>query len=164
MTCTSAPATRARCNCTATSCTTSGSTLAHATHAVATSATRTGRKRANHRRVQSALEPEQAPEVKGQTRRQLRQRLRNGGGARSPCAWCARRRLRPHPPCQDALDRRRAVLQRRTATTYCNDGDWVESLTALVEHADGRLEIIDWTARRAGAIASRPAALQPALS
>ncbi len=28
---------------------------------------------------------------------------------------------------------------------YANDGDWVESLTALVEHADGRLEIIDWT-------------------
>ena len=28
--------------------------------------------------------------------------------------------------------------------TYANDGDWVESLTALVEHADGRLEIIDW--------------------
>jgi hypothetical protein len=26
---------------------------------------------------------------------------------------------------------------------YCNDGDWVESLTALVEHHDGRLEIID---------------------
>jgi UDP-2,3-diacylglucosamine pyrophosphatase LpxH len=26
---------------------------------------------------------------------------------------------------------------------YCNDGDWVESLTALVEHMDGRLEIID---------------------
>jgi hypothetical protein len=26
---------------------------------------------------------------------------------------------------------------------YCNDGDWVESLTALVEHPDGRLEIID---------------------
>jgi UDP-2,3-diacylglucosamine pyrophosphatase LpxH len=30
---------------------------------------------------------------------------------------------------------------------YCNDGDWVESLTALVEHADGRLEIIDRSAR-----------------
>ncbi len=29
---------------------------------------------------------------------------------------------------------------------YCNDGDWVESLTALVEHADGRLEILDWAA------------------
>jgi UDP-2,3-diacylglucosamine pyrophosphatase LpxH len=27
---------------------------------------------------------------------------------------------------------------------YANDGDWVESLTALVEHGDGRLEIIDW--------------------
>ncbi len=27
---------------------------------------------------------------------------------------------------------------------YCNDGDWVESCTALVEHEDGRLEIIDW--------------------
>ncbi|MNU11281.1 hypothetical protein D3C72_2590050 [compost metagenome] len=27
---------------------------------------------------------------------------------------------------------------------YCNDGDWVENLTALAEHADGTLEIIDW--------------------
>lgn len=27
---------------------------------------------------------------------------------------------------------------------YCNDGDWVESLTALAEHADGQLEIIEW--------------------
>jgi UDP-2,3-diacylglucosamine pyrophosphatase LpxH len=30
---------------------------------------------------------------------------------------------------------------------YMNDGDWVESCTALVEHADGRIEIIDWAAR-----------------
>ena len=28
---------------------------------------------------------------------------------------------------------------------YCNDGDWVESCTALAEHPDGRLEIIDWS-------------------
>ena len=28
---------------------------------------------------------------------------------------------------------------------YINDGDWVESCTALVEHADGRMEILDWT-------------------
>jgi UDP-2,3-diacylglucosamine pyrophosphatase LpxH len=28
---------------------------------------------------------------------------------------------------------------------YANDGDWVESRTALVEHADGRLEIVDWS-------------------
>jgi UDP-2,3-diacylglucosamine pyrophosphatase LpxH len=27
---------------------------------------------------------------------------------------------------------------------YCNDGDWVESRTALVEHMDGKLEIIYW--------------------
>jgi UDP-2,3-diacylglucosamine pyrophosphatase LpxH len=27
---------------------------------------------------------------------------------------------------------------------YCNDGDWVESLTALVETLDGKLEIIRW--------------------
>ena len=29
---------------------------------------------------------------------------------------------------------------------YCNDGDWVESRTALVEHMDGRLEIVHWGA------------------
>jgi len=27
---------------------------------------------------------------------------------------------------------------------YCNDGDWVESCSALVEHFDGRLEIVRW--------------------
>ncbi|SLN32128.1 UDP-2,3-diacylglucosamine diphosphatase [Oceanibacterium hippocampi] len=27
---------------------------------------------------------------------------------------------------------------------YCNDGDWVESCTAMVEHLDGRLEILQW--------------------
>lgn len=27
---------------------------------------------------------------------------------------------------------------------YCNDGDWVESCTALVEHHDGTLELINW--------------------
>jgi len=27
---------------------------------------------------------------------------------------------------------------------YCNDGDWVESLSALIEHADGRLELVHW--------------------
>ena len=30
------------------------------------------------------------------------------------------------------------------AIHYCNDGDWVESCTALVDHFDGSLEIIDW--------------------
>src|SRR5690606_29462583 len=32
---------------------------------------------------------------------------------------------------------------------YANDGDWVESLTALAEHADGKLEILRWTERMA---------------
>jgi len=32
--------------------------------------------------------------------------------------------------------------------TYYNDGDWVESCTALVEHADGRMDILDWAERR----------------
>ena len=27
---------------------------------------------------------------------------------------------------------------------YCNDGDWVESLSALVEEPDGQLRLIDW--------------------
>ncbi len=29
-------------------------------------------------------------------------------------------------------------------TIYMNDGDWVESCTALVEHSDGRFEILHW--------------------
>ncbi|WP_419816058.1 UDP-2,3-diacylglucosamine diphosphatase [Glacieibacterium sp.] len=38
--------------------------------------------------------------------------------------------------------------------TYYNDGDWVESCTALIEQRDGRLEILDWAAHvaRRGAI------------
>ena len=28
--------------------------------------------------------------------------------------------------------------------TYYNDGDWVEGCTALVEHFDGRMEILHW--------------------
>lgn len=27
---------------------------------------------------------------------------------------------------------------------YCNDGDWIESCTALVEHPQGQLEILHW--------------------
>lgn len=41
-----------------------------------------------------------------------------------------------------------AEIRTIDGLTYCNDGDWVESCTALVEHFDGRLEIIDWTAER----------------
>jgi UDP-2,3-diacylglucosamine pyrophosphatase LpxH len=41
---------------------------------------------------------------------------------------------------------------------YCNDGDWVESLSALVEHADGRLELIERRSWRETAPAIKPAA------
>ncbi len=39
-----------------------------------------------------------------------------------------------------------AELRDIDGVLYANDGDWVESLTALLEHADGRLEILDWAA------------------
>ncbi|MBA3811653.1 MAG: UDP-2,3-diacylglucosamine diphosphatase [Caulobacteraceae bacterium] len=47
--------------------------------------------------------------------------------------------------------------------TYVNDGDWVESCTALVEHADGRLEILDWGKARARSTArsERPPRSKP---
>lgn len=45
---------------------------------------------------------------------------------------------------------------------YCNDGDWVESLTALVEHADGRLEVVRWGEVGHGVLA-QPSAAAPAL-
>ena len=32
---------------------------------------------------------------------------------------------------------------------YCNDGDWVESCTALVEDFDGRLRIVHWAEEHA---------------
>jgi UDP-2,3-diacylglucosamine pyrophosphatase LpxH len=38
----------------------------------------------------------------------------------------------------------RAEMREIDGVLYCNDGDWVESLTALVEHADGRLELVRW--------------------
>ena len=37
-----------------------------------------------------------------------------------------------------------AEIRQVDGVLYCNDGDWVESRTALVEHMDGRLEIIRW--------------------
>lgn len=37
-----------------------------------------------------------------------------------------------------------AELRQIDGVLYANDGDWVESLTALVEHHDGRLEIVRW--------------------
>lgn len=52
-----------------------------------------------------------------------------------------------------------AVIRDMDGVTYMNCGDWVESCTALVEHADGRFEIIAWSAHaRAEAEAATKAA------
>jgi UDP-2,3-diacylglucosamine pyrophosphatase LpxH len=42
----------------------------------------------------------------------------------------------------------KAEIRDMAGVLYCNDGDWVESCTALVEHFDGRLEIVRWTEQR----------------
>ena len=39
-----------------------------------------------------------------------------------------------------------AEMRMVDGVLYMNDGDWVESCTALVEHHDGRLELLDWAA------------------
>jgi UDP-2,3-diacylglucosamine pyrophosphatase LpxH len=41
---------------------------------------------------------------------------------------------------------------------YLNDGDWVESRTALVEHFDGTFEIVEWNDRQQAVDASREGA------
>lgn len=38
----------------------------------------------------------------------------------------------------------RAELRRIEATVYANCGDWVESLSAIAETADGRLQLLAW--------------------
>ncbi len=39
----------------------------------------------------------------------------------------------------------RAEMRDINGILYCNDGDWVESCTALVEHHNGQLELVHWT-------------------
>jgi UDP-2,3-diacylglucosamine pyrophosphatase LpxH len=38
----------------------------------------------------------------------------------------------------------KAEIREIDGILYCNDGDWVESLSALVEDATGELRLIDW--------------------
>jgi len=51
-----------------------------------------------------------------------------------------------------------AEIRRIGDVVYYNDGDWVESCTALVEEADGTIHILDWAAENA-ATAQGPSAL-----
>ena len=41
----------------------------------------------------------------------------------------------------------KAEIRDINGITYANDGDWVESLTALVEDFDGTLRIVHWNRR-----------------
>ena len=53
----------------------------------------------------------------------------------------------------------RAEMRMINGVLYCNDGDWVESRTAPVEHYDGRLEILHWEPSHEVQRTSQPAEL-----
>ena len=46
-----------------------------------------------------------------------------------------------------------AALKQLDGVTYVNCGDWVDSCTAIMEHEDGRLELVEWGAQPAAAAA-----------
>ena len=50
----------------------------------------------------------------------------------------------------------RAALEVRRGLVYANDGDWVESLTALVEDHDGTLRLLSHTHATLARIGPRP--------
>jgi len=41
-----------------------------------------------------------------------------------------------------------AAIRQVDGVTYINCGDWVDSCTAIVEHHDGRMELIEWSSGR----------------
>lgn len=49
-----------------------------------------------------------------------------------------------------------AEMRMIQGVLYMNDGDWVESCTALVEHSDGRFELLDWAYASRLSLAERP--------
>ncbi len=60
----------------------------------------------------------------------------------------------------------KAAIRRIGGILYCNDGDWVESLTALVETTEGELRIVRWSemaGRSRGVAAPAHAESEPAL-
>jgi UDP-2,3-diacylglucosamine pyrophosphatase LpxH len=56
----------------------------------------------------------------------------------------------------------KAEIRDIDGVLYCNDGDWVESLTALAEAHDGSLQLITWD--RIGAATSRERATAAAVA
>jgi UDP-2,3-diacylglucosamine pyrophosphatase LpxH len=49
----------------------------------------------------------------------------------------------------------KADLREAHGMLYANDGDWVESCTALVEHFDGQLEVLQWAKLRSWSMIER---------
>ena len=54
----------------------------------------------------------------------------------------------------------RPAVQQMDDILYINTGDWVESNSAVVEHPDGRLELIRWTDASHAVLAPRRPAMQ----
>ena len=58
----------------------------------------------------------------------------------------------------------KAEMREIDGVTYINDGDWVESCTALAENADGTLEILEWAKLRSWSVIDRTShAAEPVL-
>ncbi|HWX11462.1 MAG TPA: UDP-2,3-diacylglucosamine diphosphatase [Trinickia sp.] len=51
----------------------------------------------------------------------------------------------------------KAEIRDVDGLVYCNDGDWVESLSALVETVEGELQLVYWTVMRSPETSSRKA-------
>ena len=51
-----------------------------------------------------------------------------------------------------------AALRDSQGVLYVNCGDWVDSCTAIVEHTDGRLELVEWRAAEPARLPLRAAA------
>jgi hypothetical protein len=66
--------------------------------------------------------------------------------------------LRRHPQVEGCGHIHPAEMRDIDGAPYATEGEWMESLTALVEQADGRLEIIDWD-RHESALAVSPSEL-----
>ena len=58
----------------------------------------------------------------------------------------------------------KAEIREIDGLLYCNDGDWVESLSALVETTTGELKIIYWTHIHGDPVEAPEITLQPELA
>jgi len=56
----------------------------------------------------------------------------------------------------------KAEIREIDGLLYCNDGDWVESLSALVETMQGELKIIYWTKILGEPVTTPELSFQPA--